>query len=90
MFRRIPQGESAFQYVNRGEQPTCVFVAGEHEQGLRSIQGEHTDVVVVPACGDESPWVRVAGCNDAHTRHKVGVARHAVHLCEAFVWTAGR
>lgn len=64
-------------------------MALEGVQRLRLVEREDTDVVVVAARGDEPPGVRFAGRDDAHAGNEIRVARHAVHLCEAFIW-AGR
>lgn len=71
---------------DKSSQPTCIFVALQGVKGLWSVQSEDTNVIIVPSCGDESTGVRVVGRNDAHTRYKVGVAGHTVHLREAFIW----
>lgn len=70
----------------RKRQLACIFVTLKGEEGLRSVQSEDTNVTVVPTCGDQPAGVRFVGCNNANARYKVRVARHTVHLCEAFVW----
>lgn len=72
--------------MSKQKQPTGIFVTLEGVQGLWSVQSEDTNIVIVPSSGDESAGVRVAGRNNAHTRYKIGVAGHTVHLSEAFVW----
>lgn len=51
----------------------------QSEERFRSINREHTDVVVVATSGDEAAGVRLIGGDDAHAGHKVGVSIHAVH-----------
>ena len=70
--------------------PTCVFVTLESEQGLRSVQCEDAYVVIIPTCGDESSGICFTGCDHTHAGYEVWVARHAVRLCEAFVWAVKR
>lgn len=69
---------------------TCVLVTLQGKQGLWLVQCENTNVIIISTCGNKSPGVRFTGCNAAHAGHKVGVAGHAVHLCEASVGAANR
>lgn len=66
---------------------TCVFVALECKEWIRSVQGKDTNDVIVSARGDEASWVAVVGSDDAHAGHEIVMTPHAVHFCKPPVWT---